>query len=247
MQQLVIPELLGGAWNLMKSRFVPLALIALIGAVPGWVAQVGEAAIGLPLTVFALPITLPVGMVAYGAGLAVAHAQLFRNQAWGVGEGFGFAFSKALPLLGVAILQGLAIMLGTCLCIVPGVIAFLALCAAVPLVLFDDVPVVESFSQSYNLTRGSWLPIFVVFLVAMLIIILPITIGACVLGVGAGIAAGEQGMMASSGWSNVLISLLFAPVTIAGGAYFNSLYIVVYRALLRRQGRTDEQIIDVFA
>lgn len=233
----------------MKSRFAALATLAAIGAAPSWVASILEALIGLPVSLFALPVTVPISMLAYGAGLAVAYQQAFRGQAWGVGEGLGFSTSKLLPLFGVAFLQGLAITVGACFCIAPGVLAFVAFIAAVPLVLFDNVPVIESFSQSYNLSRGSWLPIFVVFFATSLMLALPMILGVCVLGAGAGLmvgASGESGAE-SAGWISVLFTLVFAPITVAASAFFNSLYIVVYQALLRRQGRTDEQVIDVFA
>lgn len=247
MQELVIPELFGNAWNLMKSRFVPLVALAAIGGAPGWIASILDGIVGLPVSMFSLPITIPIHVLTYGGALAVAHAHAFRGEAWGVGDGLSFSAGKFLPMLGVVILQGLAIGLGTCACIVPGVFVFLALVAAVPLVLFDSVPVTESFSQSYHLSKGSWGPIFVVFFATALIMALPLVIGVCVLGAGAGIMMGEQGLEDSSGAISIISVLFTAPITVVGGAYFNSLYIVVYRALLRRHGRTDDQVVEVFA
>lgn len=65
-----------------------------------------------------------------------------------------------LPLIGIALLSGLAVAIGTILLIVPGIIAYLALIVAVPALVQERLGVTGSLERSMDLTRGQRWRIF---------------------------------------------------------------------------------------
>jgi hypothetical protein len=73
-----------------------------------------------------------------------------------------------LPLIGIGILKGLAIGIGTIFLIVPGIIAYLALIVTVPALIEERLGVMGSLERSMELTRGTRSLIFVLFLLWVL-------------------------------------------------------------------------------
>ncbi|HWE44481.1 MAG TPA: hypothetical protein VG407_00520 [Caulobacteraceae bacterium] len=74
-----------------------------------------------------------------------------------------------LPLLGLGIIMGLALMAGFILLIVPGIMMLVAWCAAAPSIVAEKKGVFESFTRSANLTRGHRWPIFGLFVIYMIV------------------------------------------------------------------------------
>ena len=89
-----------------------------------------------------------------------------------IGETVSAAMPHLLPLLGVAILTGIGISIGTLLLIIPGIILRCIWAVSVQACIVEDLGVLDSISRSAELTKYYRLQIFVLmFLVGILIVI----------------------------------------------------------------------------
>lgn len=111
----------------------------------------GSVILGL-LSIFVTP--LATGAVTFGA------FQYMRGQQASVGECISVGISKMLPVLGVALLAGLAMVGGFLLLIIPGFIVMCMLYVAVPAAVVEGVGVRAALGRSAFLTRGARWPIF---------------------------------------------------------------------------------------
>lgn len=100
-----------------------------------------------------------------GIGMVQIALKLARHQKTEYSELFGGG-PRFLPVLGVSILLGLAIGVGTLLCIVPGIIFALMWWPAYYLVVDNKVPVMESFTRASEITKGNWGTAFLLGLLA---------------------------------------------------------------------------------
>jgi hypothetical protein len=69
---------------------------------------------------------------------------------------YGYAFSRLLPLIGLAILVGIVVALGFVLLIIPGIIFLVFLSMAVPAFVVERLGITASMSRSWNLVKGYW-------------------------------------------------------------------------------------------
>ena len=82
---------------------------------------------------------------------------------------YGYAFSRLLPLIGLALLVGIVVALGLVLLIIPGIIFAVFLAMAVPAFIVERLGVTASMSRSWNLVKGYWWHTLGVIFVAGLI------------------------------------------------------------------------------
>jgi hypothetical protein len=80
--------------------------------------------------------------------------QLMRGQAFTVGQSLQVGLRRALMVIGVALLVGIAAGLASLLLIVPGVIVFCMYYVAVPVCVIEKLGVGASTSRSAALTKG---------------------------------------------------------------------------------------------
>lgn len=88
------------------------------------------------------------GAITYGV------IQQLRGERPTLGKCAGVGLSTLLPVLGVAILSGLAIGVGLLLFIIPGAMAACMLYVAVPVAVIERPGVIASLSRSYDLSLG---------------------------------------------------------------------------------------------
>lgn len=87
--------------------------------------------------------------------------------------------SDFLPLIALAILLGIAVFVGFCLLIVPGVFLALMWCVAAPAYVVERPALFDSFNRSADLTRGNRLRILVLGILWLIAaIIIGIVVGA---------------------------------------------------------------------
>lgn len=77
-----------------------------------------------------------------------------RGQGFSVGDALSKGFARLLPLLGVSILSGLAVVIGLALLVVPGLWIFCILYAAAAVCVVEQRGVIDSMSRSGELTKG---------------------------------------------------------------------------------------------
>ncbi|HEV7256212.1 MAG TPA: hypothetical protein VGN82_00400 [Bosea sp. (in: a-proteobacteria)] len=94
--------------------------------------------------------------------------QDMRGQPFTIGQSLQIGLARAVPVVGVALLAGLAIGLGILLFIVPGVIIGCMLFVAIPACVIEKTGVTESLSRSVALTQGYRWQIFGLFLLVVL-------------------------------------------------------------------------------
>ncbi len=99
------------------------------------------------------------GAILQGA-LIYATVQDMNGQRPSVHESLATGLREFMPLIGVSILLGIAIVVGMCFLIVPGVILGLMWCVAVPCLIAENTSVTGAFDRSADLTRGNRWRIF---------------------------------------------------------------------------------------
>jgi uncharacterized membrane protein len=120
------------------------------------------------LSVLMMMVGIPAVMVlaiAMHLGLLRIFLKIARGQQARLGELFVMD-PQFLPFLGVSLLVGLIVSAGTMLCVVPGVIFFLILSQSQLLVVDRNLPVFESLNRSKEMTDGTKLNLFLIWLVA---------------------------------------------------------------------------------
>jgi hypothetical protein len=156
--------------------------------------------------------------------------------------GIGAALQASLPrlpaLVVMMILFMLAVMIGTLLLIIPGIILMVSLLLCYPTALFDNKGPVSALSESHRLVWGNWWRTFVMLSVGVIILVVIYLIVATIVGVIApflmvgGVGAEDVGLYAlvSVGLIFVFLSLLLTP-------FYISLGIAIYWDLkLRKDG-----------
>ena len=98
---------------------------------------------------------------------AVAEAWLGRRPEWR--ESLRFALRRAPGLLWISVLYFLAVILGTLLCILPGIYVGVIWSLAFPVLFVEDRRGTKALQRSSGLVSGRWWPTFAVLLLGYLL------------------------------------------------------------------------------
>jgi hypothetical protein len=99
------------------------------------------------------------------AAIVYAVFQSLRGRSPSISNSIVVALSRMLPILGVTVLSFLAILLGSLLFVIPGLIIITVLFVAVPPVVVEKAGVGEAIGRSTELTKGRRWAIFGIFVV----------------------------------------------------------------------------------
>jgi len=180
------------------------------------------------------------GLVLQGA-LTYGAIHYLNDRRVNVTESITIGLRSFLPLFAVGLLYGLAVALGSLLLLVPGIMIAVAWCVAVPVLIAERKPVMDTFGRSAELTRGNrWriFGLFLIYILAYLVIsaIIGALAGAWLLVGGDSDLATGPGQIAVNFVTNVVSSLIGA----TGGA-------VLYTELRRvREGATPNALAAIF-
>lgn len=201
---------------------VPLLVLALIVlGRPAAPATLGFLAIITALLTFVLSIVAQATTL-YGA------FQAMRGQPFTIGQSFQVGLGRAVPVIGCALLVGLAVTLASILLVVPGLIVLCMYYVAIPVCVIEQPGVVASTSRSAALTKGYRWSIFGLFLLVTIV-------SALVGGVLTRLGGGALGALLSFGWQ--IIATAFGAV----------LATVVYHDLrVAKEGIDIESLANVF-
>ena len=148
-----VPDVAFGLWSAVeRTALTPTDPFAAFRG-PLFLISLASTLVGL-ITVFVLQAALLRGTLADLGGKRASFGDMLST---------GFRFF--LPLLGLAIVFGLAVGAASLLFIVPGIMLAVAWCAAAPSVVAERKGVFESLARSADLTRGHRWPIFGLFLI----------------------------------------------------------------------------------
>jgi hypothetical protein len=163
-----------------------------------------------------------------------------------LGDSLRTGLGHCLPLIGLAILTGLAVAIGLMLLIVPGLILMVAWSASVPAKVVEKIGVFDAFTRSRDLTRGRRWPIFGLF---VLYAIAASILNAMILAAFAPFALGK-GLVADGSATSALnlIQLVADPLvatitTLVSTAGLATLY---YELRRTREGVGPEALASVF-
>jgi hypothetical protein len=168
-------------FGLIGRNFVPFAVLSLIfSGIPAMIVMF------LQPTLVASRDPTTILMVAYGAGIIsylaglVLMAALTRasvddltGKPVAIGSALTTGVSLILPLLGLGLLMGIAIVLGLILLIIPGVYLALRWAVAAPTMVVERPGVFKSMERSAKLTenhRWAILGLFVLYFVVVIVL-----------------------------------------------------------------------------
>ena len=149
-----------------------------------------------------------------------------------VGGSVAAALALLLPLIGLSILTGLVILIGLVLLIVPGIIAYVALIVATPVLVEERRGVIDCMERSAALTKGSRWRIFLLLLI----------LGVAYLAFAGGLGAATLAMEASP-----LVSVADAAIAIVSTLVMSAMTAALYVELRTvKEGATTEGLAAIF-
>ena len=98
---------------------------------------------------------------------AVADAYLGEQSTWR--QSLGYAARRFRSVIWVSVLGWLLVLLGTVLCILPGVYLYTCFIVAVPVLLTENVRGRKALGRARALVRGRWWKVFVIVLLGTLL------------------------------------------------------------------------------
>lgn len=135
----------------------------------------------------------------------------------------------AIPLFGLAIVSGFALMFGFLLLVVPGIILGLMWIVAVPVMVEEGTGVFASLGRSRALTRGARWRIFLLMLALLLTFYLVVFAASAVFGtvslVGGDSAAAASASIGGTGIGAVVITIINAVFVIGITALIAAMYV----------------------
>lgn len=156
------------------------------------------------------------------------------------GECLSAAARVFLPLVAMAILSGLAMMLGAFLFVIPGIILFLMWSVASPAMVIERGGIIGSLTRSAELTKGSRWKILAMFLVLIVAYwLLSLVVG--VVGLTEYRPATAAGLTIANLIGSIVLGTAF---NTAAGAMWPSLYVELRHA---KEGTSIESLEQVFA
>lgn len=234
-----IAKVLDSSFKLYKASFMKIIgfaiAIALINMVSGFSAKLIEVDennfTGIPENIGAfgviMLIIMVVSFIIYGA-LIYQIDQIARYQDCSFSEALGVGLKKSPKMFLAAFLYGFAILIGTLLLVIPGIILSLSLVFYSYYIVLEDLPAYQSLKTSHKLVWQDWWRTFAVFTVPGIILV--------ILFVGFGAVTA---FLASDGGDSTLIELvlyLFYGIFLP---YFYTLGYVQYHDLKLRKSGSD--------
>jgi hypothetical protein len=111
----------------------------------------------------ALLLTLVLQPIGNAAILHMIMEEYTGNRV-GIGEAFSYALTRFLPLIGASIVVGLAVVVGTLLCCIPGIYFGIVFAFVGQVVVLERLGVGEALNRSWTLVTGHWWRVFGVLL-----------------------------------------------------------------------------------
>jgi hypothetical protein len=190
-----VPELLDAAFQVVRARFVALILATVAITFPAMV-------VGLLLPEWENLGTLfdyqQRNLAAAVVVLIVSDAYLGRDA--DLASVFRRALARFGSIVGAALVQTLAIILGVLLCIIPGIIATIVTFAMPMAVVLEGAGGIQAYVRSNELARGQWGRITVAYLLIL------------VLGIAVVVGSVAVGRLAGGETASRIVGVLVDPV-----------------------------------
>lgn len=238
-------------------RINPVVIIGLgllVGAIPSLLLSILSVSLGLGVgatpasfsltRIFGFLFFYVVTVVVVSSFVQAAITRATVSASEGRKASFGECLSAAvrvlLPLIAMAILAGLAMMVGVLFFIIPGIILFLMWSVASPAMVIERGGIIGSLSRSAELTKGSRWKILGMFLVLIIAYwLLSVVIG--VVGLTEYRPASAAGLTIANLIGSIILGTAF---NTAAGAMWPSLYVELRHA---KEGTSIQSLEQVFA
>ncbi|HUL35078.1 MAG TPA: hypothetical protein VL128_14425 [Candidatus Eisenbacteria bacterium] len=156
-----IPQLLILAVNLVQVLALPTGRrtpSALVGGMSGG----SLVALGIVGAIVGIFVYVVAYLFAQG-GTIYAVSDVYLGRTTTIGASLRKMRGQLLNLLGVSILNSVAVLIATIFLIIPGIYMACRLITCVPAALLEDLGARESLERSFALTKGSAWPAFVIY------------------------------------------------------------------------------------
>lgn len=246
---LSIGKVLDGGFTLYRAVFkqiLPLSFAVAVLAqlpqlVPYLMAQGGATVmVGLAIGFivwFVLYMALYAGWIQSLDGLARGGA------AAGIGAAFSAGMGKVVPVIAAAILYMLAIVIGSVLLLVPGLILLLSLMFSMFLVVLENQGAVDSLKNSHKLVWGRWWRTATIITVggAIYFVALMLVMGVIGAAVGLSTLGGPTPEQAAAGVNGAVLLILAAEIVLNAllMPIMGSIMLVLFRDLQLRKSGAD--------
>lgn len=172
---MAIPHVLTLGINLAQvllTKPAPVAHAALLQTKP-WGVSGGVLGLGVFVGLLTLAVTVVAYLFSQGATI-YAVSDIYLGRTTTIGASLSRMWGQLLNLLGVSLLNGLAIVLAALFLIIPGVYLACRLIVCVPAALLEDLGARASLERSFELTKGNAARAFGIYVIyiAMLYAIL---------------------------------------------------------------------------
>lgn len=218
-------EVLDAGFRLFKAslvRCLPLSLAAVVmGQLPAVLAMARGRRPSLSLEMgageWALVVVAGLANVLLWGAILLRQRAIAYGQASTLAGDLGLTLTRLLPSIAMAMICGLAILVGLVLLVVPGLYLAVALLFAYPAMLLDGQSVSGSIRTSLRLVRGHWWRTSMILTVALFAVIVFYAVGS-ILGLlivqvtGGGDVAG---VFLGTSVISALIGALFTPFMVA--------------------------------
>ncbi len=239
-----IGDVFARAWNIFTGNilfFLGVELVIYVAMAVGVAAVVvpiafaGVAGNAAPVVIAIaalLAVIVFVGLNTIGQAVLLLGAfQRMRGQPLRVGEALRRAFARFLPLIGLGILSGLGIMVGSLLLLVPGLILFCMWAVANPACIVEGLGPTASMSRSSQLTKGFRWKIFGLVILLWIINVVGSQVIERIIGLASSTLASIAGLLWLACWT----------------AFWNCALIMAYHDLrVAKEGIDTEQIAAIF-
>ncbi|MBN2535268.1 MAG: hypothetical protein JXB88_20480 [Spirochaetales bacterium] len=174
-------ETLDRAFNMYIDNFITLFLICMVIRIPfifftgNMTNQAIDAQFSenyVPLIVSSmLMVIVSFVLSAIETGLIVNFiAHKYLGKEINTGDFFNKIKSSLLPLIGLSLLVGLCVILGTIALVIPGIIISFGLILSTQVLVIEKKGIIESMKRSWALTKGKKFKIFLMLLIVGIII-----------------------------------------------------------------------------
>ena len=232
------------------KRILPLSfVVAVLSQAPQFLPYMIASTGGSPGT--ALVVGMVVGFLAwfviylalYGGWLKSMDTLARGGEALGAGAAFSAGLPKVLSVIGATILYMIAILIGSVLLVIPGVILMFSLLFFWFLIMLENEGAIGSLTASHKLVWGNWWRTVTVIsvggVVYMVAVFLVVGLTGVVVGVSALGGPTPEELAAGPGAAMLIVLTMQIVVNAVLLPMMNSLMLVLFRDLQLRKSGAD--------
>ncbi len=237
------------AWSVFSGHFLTFMVVTGIAALPPLLipqhsqvtpanpfANVGPTLLALFLSI--VLGTLSQAIVLYGA------FQDMRGRPVSLADCLRVGLNRFFPIIGLALIVGVAVMFASMLLIIPGLILYMMWFVATPVCVVEQLGPIRSLGRSRELTKGHRWKLFGL---SLLILVPALIVGAVIGGIAVA-TIGTSGFRALPTALATPLGQVFNLIwSAAWGAFYAVVIVVTYHDLrVVKEGVDTEQIAAVF-